>query len=1078
MPPQPTVTRFNNILKSLDAAITTVEAVSNGLETPFLRPISTTIRSLLTSVQTVKKNKEDCKQMLEKIHELLYAIIRLHIDSDTGGQLLPSMLENLGKFTETLHKIDTFVEAQGDKSIIKRFFRQGEMSTLLKDCHVGLEQALKVFKTQGINVWRDLTEMQQYAQQTHQEVLDLISALSDGTSSDRGSSVSEVLSTAQNSSNSLSLLPSEPKIFYGRESEVLAILQTFIGQTPRIAILGAGGMGKTSLARAVLHHLEITAKYGQHRIFVACDTASSSLQLAVLIGAHVGLKPGKDLPQRLIHQFSSGPPSLLILDNLETVWEPLETRTEVERFLALLADLDNLALIITLRGAERPANIKWTRPFMEPLKPLRLDAARQTFIDIVDDIHADEDIDKILRLADNMPLAIDLLAHLVDCEGLASVLERWETERTSLISEGHDRRSNLDLSISLSLHGPRLDSLPHSRDLLSLLSMLPDGLTDVELLQSRLPLDNILACKATLLAASLAYVDDQKRLKTLVPIREYMQKMHPPMAHLVQPLLSHYQQLLEIHDKYFGTVSSAALVARITANFSNIQNVLLQGLNLNNADLINTIYCTCYFHRFSTLAGHGDIPLINNIKNVLPSPKDHRLEVFFIVQLLNPWRHYPVPNAYHLVQQATEYFTYFNDTDLKCRFYDTVAQYWRSHHRDLPEAIHFTQAGISFATSTGNTKRLSELLVTLASLKYQVGDYTAGRVDAYESQRLAKISADLYGEVQALRIESICCSALGSYSAGMSISTRARQLLGRCGMTGGSLDHTIMIYQAEFHRSKSEYVEALHIHKHILEDVSIEQDAYEHALALLNIAQIDVEIGAAKEDVQKKIDKAKSVFKDLKFPVAMMYCDATQAALHMREGNLFSAKAVLQQCITMSWGKDRDLVGYCLDRLGDVCQWGTNYSAPATWTVTFLVNGLKEKQKLETHKALKFLGDVYMAEGDHNTALSLFTVALEGFTTMDVHRSRAECMLCLGDIASLQVDSARAAQLWATARPLFEKSSQAKQVAQVDERLAGVCIPDQLIQLSDLDACITPPEELSNRMDMMVEDTTAVPVPA
>jgi hypothetical protein len=67
-----------------------------------------------------------------------------------------------------------------------------------------------------------------------------------------------------------------------------------------------------------------------------------------------------------------------------------------------------------MRGAERPKNIQWTRPFLEPLKALTMDAARKTFIDITDDQYTGEEIDQILHLVDNMPLAIDLVAHLVD----------------------------------------------------------------------------------------------------------------------------------------------------------------------------------------------------------------------------------------------------------------------------------------------------------------------------------------------------------------------------------------------------------------------------------------------------------------------------------------------------------------------------------------------------------------------------------------------------------------------------------------------------------------------------------------
>ncbi|KAJ6509791.1 hypothetical protein DFH09DRAFT_1435517 [Mycena vulgaris] len=141
-PPNITQIRVKNIVTCLDAAVETLEIIAKDLETPFLQPISSTVRSLLS----VKRNQDDCTRMLEHIHRLLYAIIRLHIDSDTGGELSPSMVKNLGQFTETLHKIHTFVDAQKEKSIIKQFFRQGEMSTLLNGCNDGLQQAFEGFK--------------------------------------------------------------------------------------------------------------------------------------------------------------------------------------------------------------------------------------------------------------------------------------------------------------------------------------------------------------------------------------------------------------------------------------------------------------------------------------------------------------------------------------------------------------------------------------------------------------------------------------------------------------------------------------------------------------------------------------------------------------------------------------------------------------------------------------------------------------------------------------------------------------------------------------------------------------------
>ncbi|KAJ7838550.1 P-loop containing nucleoside triphosphate hydrolase protein, partial [Mycena leptocephala] len=341
----------------------------------------------------------------------------------------------------------------------------------------------------------------------------------------------------------ISMLPAEPKIFHGRESELGDILQLFRQGIPRVAILGAGGMGKTSFARALIHHAEITHRYQQHRFFVRCDSAATQIELAALVGAHLGLKPRKDLTHPVIQHFSRSLPSLLILDNLETLWEATDSRGSIEEFLSLLTGVDHLALVITMRGAERPAKVAWTRPFLPPLKPLDQEAAQKIFIDIADNIHDPEEVDKVLSLTDNMPLAINLVAHLVDSEGCSKVLSRWEEEKTSLISDGYDKRSNLDLSISLSLSSPRLNSFPSSKDLLSLLSMLPDGLSDAELVQAKLPIDNILGCKAALIRTTLAYSDEHKQIKLLVPIREYIRKIQPPGDHLVRPLLKHFQEL-------------------------------------------------------------------------------------------------------------------------------------------------------------------------------------------------------------------------------------------------------------------------------------------------------------------------------------------------------------------------------------------------------------------------------------------------------------------------------------------------------------------------------------------------------
>ncbi|KAJ7715454.1 P-loop containing nucleoside triphosphate hydrolase protein [Mycena metata] len=587
--------------------------------------------------------------------------------SDAGADLPLSVVNEITKFTETLYKIHTFVEAQQSGSNFKKFFWQGELKTLLKNCRAGLQAGCAFFQIRTTtDVLADVREMQDQAHLRHQEVLSIIETMSN---SDSDSSITQMYSGSYTSSNSLSMLPAEPKIFHGRDSELGHILEIFEQGNPKIAILGAGGMGKTSLARIALHHEKITTKYHGNRFFVACGTASSKVELANLIGAYLGMKPGKDLTQEVLWYFTSAPPSLLILDNLETPWEPVESRKDVEEFLSLLTDITGLALMVTMRGAERPKKVKWTRPFLLPLLPLAQEAARQMFFDITDDRHSINEVDQILDLTNNMPLSISLLAHLVDMESCSQILSRWKTEKTSLISEGYDKRSNLELSISLSLSSPRITSIPHAQDLLALLSILPDGLSDVELKQAEFPLEDILGCKVALLRTALAYTDDSKRVKVLVPVREYMGKFSPPTDQMIQPLFKHFHELVKTYMTAFGKESGAFPIARITSNYTNIQSVLQYNLQPEHSDLRNTIYCTCDFNDFSVRIGHGGTPLLEDITSFLPSIDDHHLKFAFILELLSLSRVHSISHPERLIAQALDHLEHFNDPNIACSIY-------------------------------------------------------------------------------------------------------------------------------------------------------------------------------------------------------------------------------------------------------------------------------------------------------------------------------------------------------------------------------------------------------------------------
>lgn len=341
------------------------------------------------------------------------------------------------------------------------------------------------------------------------------------------------------------------------------------------------------------------------------------------------------------------------------------------------------------------------------------------------------------------------------------------------------------------------------------------------------------------------------------------------------------------------------------------------------------------------------------------------------------------------------------------------------------------------AVSTENTGRHSQALFVLALIKWQLGDYFEAQMHASKSERLARISTGLYREAQAVRVAAMCWYALGDYKKSVFLCNRGGELLRLCGMAKSGLNFSLMNTQAEVHQLKSEYAEARDIYTRTLQSTSPETNPFNHAGALLNIAELDVSLGAPKDDVQSNIEKARNIFSTMGFGTQVTMCDIVLADLYLREGNTHGAKALFKQCIPSSIGHSTQIVSYCLERLGNIRRWDISRPSP-TWTAVFLVHSFKFNEKLGVYKAFQFLGDVFLVSDDEDTATSLYTVALEAFTQMDIHRSRAECMLRLGDIAANHSQLLTAVELWENARALFKRSSQGKQVADVDKRLADM----------------------------------------
>ncbi|KAJ7289659.1 P-loop containing nucleoside triphosphate hydrolase protein, partial [Mycena rebaudengoi] len=446
--------------------------------------------------------------------------------------------------------------------------------------------------------------------------------------------------------------PPCPQIFYGRETELQDVVNILIQDSARIAILGAGGMGKTSLATTALHNQQVEAKY-PHQYFVPCHSSPTCTELVATIADHIGLEKGSNMPKRVAHYFANAPPSLLVLDNLETCWESLASRSEVEEFLSLLTDVLHLGVMITLRGAERPSKVKWTRPFVAPLEPLSYVAAWQTFLDVADDGHDDGSIKKLLELTGNLPLAVSLIASVAGSEGCAQALSRWKLESTQMLSDGYDQRSSLDISIMLSYTSSRMT--PGAQQLLSILSMLPDGLPDADLVQAKLPIPDILACKATLIQTALAFVGQDQHLKVLVPIREHILHTHPPANPSKLKLREYFHQILDLWNQ-FKNLNVTDIHPQIARNLGNFNTVLHDGLEPEGPDIVQNIQSILFLNQFYIRVQDTYSPLLLQLSEKMPHWKDHTIYGEYHIQLLQSSEYLPDLDVNSDITLGTQHF--------------------------------------------------------------------------------------------------------------------------------------------------------------------------------------------------------------------------------------------------------------------------------------------------------------------------------------------------------------------------------------------------------------------------------------
>ncbi|KAJ7046392.1 hypothetical protein C8F04DRAFT_1064144 [Mycena alexandri] len=1017
-------TKLADLIEYTSFAASTLGEIARSAQIPFLLTAASLSSMILDFVRASRTTKQHSIQMVEQIHEILFAIISLYSETVVARILPPSLLHDISKFTETLQKIYSFMQAQQGMGKIKQLLNHTDSTLQLDAYRAGLQDAMHALRIQtGISTVSGMAQAQKDVQQQHEDLMELLAAHPDIASSD--STSVRTLSTFATSVESFAMFPASPKIFHGREQELQQIMDLLSRESPRIVILGPGGMGKTSLAVAILHS-DTASKY-EHRHFVSCHSSPSYLELVSNIASHIGVDHGPNLAGEIVRHFSRSGASLLILDNLETPWEALDARADVEELLSLLADVPHLAILVTMRGAERPGKVQWTRPCPLPLAPLSEAAALQTFRDISDSPdESNTGVQDLLDLAGGLPLAVSLIANVAAYEGCDTALERWRTESTRLLSDGFDKTSSLEISVTLSLSSPRMDL--EAQKLLSILSMLPDGLSEADLVQSNLPISGILRCKMTLIRTSLAYIDYGHRLKVLVPIREYVRSIYPSSSEVKIALRKYFGSILNLWDDS-EHITAPKSIPQISANLGNFNRLFSDAMQMDYPDTLDNLRSALLFNSFCRHAGS---PVrISLSQKIVQWQHDPVFGTYLIAELMS-LQHGGAEEIEARIQSGHRFFEASGALE-KAQWHNTLGHHYFVQP-DHTTARQYHESALSLAaTLEGPSDAERQALQGISELLGTMGDNEGGRFFAKRARQCADSLGDIYGASLAIAQEADCCCSLGDFREAARLCAESRELLRACGLEGGMIDLKAQIFQAEIHMLKTEYLDARAANTRILS--TPHRSAFQAALARINLALIDVALGGQPNAIRLHVDIASSELTELRFPLGTYLCNIVYADLHLGAGNASEAESLF----TTAFQALRDQVDegaiICLERLADLGNGMHGVNQTLQWTGVFLASAHKTKNRLAMMKAIRCLGHILAAHGDEETALQLFEVALEGFTLMGVHGWAADCMLLISGILEKQERLEPAIDLLQKARPLFERSAQFKQVELIDSRV-------------------------------------------
>ncbi|KAH7918284.1 hypothetical protein BV22DRAFT_1186694 [Leucogyrophana mollusca] len=494
----------DNTLAALSSVIVVLDTTKDLVPIDIAKGVLSTLSSILTTVKNTMQNKDDFADIIDRCRKMGSFIERTTCGK-SEGDIDPTLVRALSELNSFLGEIENIVKKKEQRKLHFRFIS----ASVDRESIAKFKEQLDSF----LQMW-DLELA------VHMDIM-----LSDVHRMVKG--VTEMKLGEPDCDPP----PGRPPIFFGRDGLVRDAVESLNLQ--HVVLVGPGGIGKSTIAKAILNEGAIVAKFQHRRFFVSFDNIDASqITLDTFIQRIADVLGVKSARLGAIRAYLADKNVLIVLDNAETFQEAASGSDRIAEAIDELGALPSVRIILTTRNRRVSTNLRcittnWT---------------------------------------------------------LDRLISEWEKKQTQLLEVGRGKLQNLSVTIELSLGSSSIKQLGNdARHVMQIVAFLPQGINEKNLKHAFPGIWDVHSIIDALCRLSLIYRKDEA-YTMLSPIRIHISNTH--QARDTLPL-----DLTHVRNHYYAQLNDDG--AWIATEDANVERLIAHDFSHATAEDMASIYQAC-----------------------------------------------------------------------------------------------------------------------------------------------------------------------------------------------------------------------------------------------------------------------------------------------------------------------------------------------------------------------------------------------------------------------------------------------------------------------------------------------------